>query len=417
MSMMDRVSWVRKTIPRWMGYGLFVILMAAGYYYNLTFVQLGLIDLGRVRLGMARPQVSWYLSVLALLTCLISLAVGGLMNRRGWGKDFRLKLRAAFGVVMVQLVLTFLVLQLRSQQGMLIWLVATSCALGVGVPVTFSMTVDLIPRGMRGYAAALITGLAYLGANLIPGSWSIEEFTTPLLYFLPLGALGLGVIAFVPLPFVSRLAAQHREEAFRRGRYAGRSQTRLVLLILLMFGVFFTDSLGFLRLLEMPRFMDSAWQSPSLDVRLLIGLVHFAAALIGGVLYRALDVREMFYWIFGIFALTHLLYTLSLRMGSGSVVLTMPILYAVAVSLYTVVNFALWADLSTPETIGFNAALGVSLSGWTATFLSTALAIWMEHSGITLERHLNVTDAIAMLFFLGLVLLALWPGKNSEGST
>ena len=32
--------------------------MSAGYYYNLTFVQLGLVDLGTRRVGMTGGQVS-----------------------------------------------------------------------------------------------------------------------------------------------------------------------------------------------------------------------------------------------------------------------------------------------------------------------------------------------------------------------
>lgn len=36
-----------------LGYLLFVVLMAAGYYYNITFVQVGLIDLGTRLVGMS----------------------------------------------------------------------------------------------------------------------------------------------------------------------------------------------------------------------------------------------------------------------------------------------------------------------------------------------------------------------------
>lgn len=407
-------SFWKHKLPRWLGYGFFVGMMAVGYYYNLTFVQLGLLDWGRRGVGLPRSQVAAYMALLAVLTCLFSLGFGWLMRVRGWGKDFRLKLRIAFGVVALQLILTVLAMGIQSQYGYLGWLVGASCALGVGVPVTFGMTVDLIPRGGRGYAAALVTGLAYLGANILPVSWTLKDFARPVLWIMPPGLVFLGMMAFFPLPWVERLAEQHTCTRFGIGRYAREADHRLYLLILLMFGVFFTDSLGFLRMVETPRFMESAWQASSLNIRAFIGAVHLGAALIGGVLYRALDVRELFYWIFGIFALTHLLYTFSLRIGSDNIVLTMPILYAVAVSLYTVVNFALWADLSTPESIGFNAALGVSLSGWTATFVSTGLAIWMEDVGVSLERHLNITDAIAMLFFLGLIILPLLPGNQER---
>ncbi len=401
--------------PRWislMGVFLFIALMAGGYYYNLTFVQLGLIDFGQSTLGLERSRVAWYLALLAVLTCLVSITFGWWMNRKGWGKRFLLKLRIASGVIGLQTLLTYLVLRVKTPGGLLLWLLACAAALGIGVPVTFGLTVDLVPRWQRGAAAAWITGLAYLGANLLPSSWTMEAFARPLLRTMPLAAAALGLIAFLPNPLTERLACQQNDASYRQGRYSSQANTRLVVLILLMFGVFFTDSLGFLRLLETPQFMQGAWQSSAVEIRLMIGLVHGMAALIGGVLYRALDVRELFMWIFGIFALTHLLYTFQVRIGAEPVPLGMTILYAVTVSLYTVVNFALWADLSTPETIGLNAALGVSLSGWTATFLSTALAIWMKDIGVSLERHLNITDSVAMLFFLALVITALFPSNT-----
>ena len=40
-------------LPRLFGFLLFVGMMAAGYYYNLTFVQLGLDDFGTRWLGLS----------------------------------------------------------------------------------------------------------------------------------------------------------------------------------------------------------------------------------------------------------------------------------------------------------------------------------------------------------------------------
>ena len=172
-----------------------------------------------------------------------------------------------------------------------------------------------------------------------------------------------------------------------------------------MFGIYFVDSLGFLRLLKTPLYMQSAWQSPDFDVRLFIAGAHVVGALVAGVLYSSLHQRPLFLWIFGIFALTHLQYSFHIRLESANAVLSMPMLYALAVSLYTVVNFAIWADISTPDTISLNSALGVALSGWTATFLSTALALRWQDS-ISLERHIQIVDSLAMLFFLVMLVLA-----------
>jgi hypothetical protein len=168
-----------------------------------------------------------------------------------------------------------------------------------------------------------------------------------------------------------------------------------------MFGIFFIDSLGFLRLAETPTIFEAAWASQDVGPRLMIGSVHVAAALIAGVLYSALDERELFLWVFGIFAIVQLMYSGVFGTGmEDSPPLVNPLLYAVAVSLYTVINFAIWADVSTPRTISRNAALGVALSGWTATFLSTALALVMRQVGIPFERHFRIVESVSILFFL-----------------
>jgi hypothetical protein len=77
-----------------------------------------------------------------------------------------------------------------------------------------------------------------------------------------------------------------------------------------------------------------------------------------------------------------------------------------------VVNFAIWADFSTPQTVSRNTAVGVALSGWTATFLSTALAIQWQSNGVPLEQHLRTVNSVAQLFFLGLIVAALWPKRG-----
>lgn len=404
------------------GYALFIGMMAVGYYYNVTFVQLGLTDLGTRILGMSEAQVARDMAVLALVTCVTALAVGVSMQRLGWSSRFRVKLRLAWVVVLAQTGLTAVAHMVSSETGFLLWIVGASLALGVGVPSTFSLSVDLIPVHDRGLVAAAITALAYFAAPLLSTNWELATFQRQMVPIMVAGTVGLGILAWAPWPMMERLSSQHRHPAFGRGRFlemdswdSPRIRGHLLLLIVAMFGIYFVDSLGFLRMIDTPAYMLGAWQSPELMPRLVIAVAHVIGALIAGVLYTALDERTLFLWIFGIFALTHLMYSFHARFTPENVTtLSMPALYAIAVSLYTVVNFALWADISTSATISRNAAAGVALSGWTATFISTALAIRWQADGMSLARHLSIVDALAMVFFLGLAgLLFFAPGSTS----
>lgn len=456
-------TWVARSF----GYALYTSMLAIGYYYNLTFVQLGLTDLAERRLGMETRQVAFSMALLAIVTCLVALFTGFWLSRKARDRQsslslaaparslspqsemFYLKLKLAAGVILTQTLLTAMALGVHTQAAFLAWIAASSIALGAGVPATFGLAVDLVPRRARGYVAATITALAYLAANVLPADWRVETFVAQLRWLMPAGAVGISLLAFSPelrwarqrhLPRPGKFAApiftlvtglgtlldslsiQHIQPEFGRGRFirtqgagAARPSRRLLLLILLMFGVYFVDSLGFLRMTATPILMLNAWRSPDLEPRLFIGLVHVVAALVAGVLYTAVGERALFLWVFGIFAEVHLMYTFGLSLWPGKPpALGAPMLYAVAVSLYSVVNFAIWADLSTPQTIGRNTALGVALSAWTATFISTALAVGWRAAGMPLLQHLRLVDAAAMLLFLAVLFVSLWPERRAS---
>ncbi|MDZ7689431.1 MAG: hypothetical protein U5J64_12115 [Halobacteriales archaeon] len=108
----------------------------------------------------------------------------------------------------------------------------------------------------------------------------------------------------------------------------------------------------------------------------------------------------------GLFAFTHLLYVFHVRFGAdGTPPLILPMFYVIAVSFYTTLNFALWPDLSTAETVGTHVALGVGISGWLATFFSTALALYSEGVGLSLLTHLRYVNALSLLFVVSLPVL------------
>jgi hypothetical protein len=123
-----------------------------------------------------------------------------------------------------------------------------------------------------------------------------------------------------------------------------------------------------------------------------------------GVLYTNFGRRWLFLLVFGLFGFTHLMYVFDIGAGLGEAPLVLPLFYSGAVSFYTVVNFAVWPDMSTTETIGRHAALGVGLAGFLATFLSTAVVLYTKSESVPLAAHLRLVDALALLlFFLVLV--------------
>ncbi len=398
------------------GYGLFVALMVAGYYYNITFVQLGLIDLGTRLVGLSETAVSAWMAALALVTLVVAVATGVTMDRRGWSEQFQTKLRLLFGVVCVQFVLTLVAPSIRTVPAFGAWIVVASIGLGVGFPVSFSLAVDLVPVPDRGYVAAAITAIAYFLANAIPLSWSIDVFSRVMAVAMAPGVVVLAVLSFAG---VDRLDAMlddlgEQSERFGVGRFChgtpvrARSATFLVPVVL-MFGVFFIDSLGFLRIIDTPSLLLSSWQSPSLSTRLFIAVAHVVGAVMAGIIYANYSLSRVFLWTFALFALTHVMYTSDLRFaalfpaiaGDGTSPLN-PALYAIAVSFYTTLNFALWPDLSTPETVGTHSAIGIGVAGWLATFSSTALALYFQAAELTLLSHLNVVQALSLLLLFGL---------------
>ncbi|MCZ7574691.1 MAG: hypothetical protein M5U01_39580 [Ardenticatenaceae bacterium] len=409
--------------PVLFGYGLFIGMMATGYYYNVTFVQLGLVDLGTRLVGLSEQRLAMNMALLALLTCLVALLFGLLMQKRGWSQQLITKLRLALVVVLVQTILTAVAPFIRQELSFLAWIAIASGALGVGVPVTFSLTVDLIPTRDRGYVAAGITAAAYFAAAAAPPIWTIERLSAQVLGVMFLGTATLGILTFKQFPFLDELARQHTRPEFGRGRFVrvdadGRTSVDRTLpgLIVVMFGIYFVDSLGFLRVIDTPVYVARSWQSPEAGAHLFIAGAHVLAALIAGVLYSGLDRKTLFLWIFGIFALVHLSYIFHTRlMPDRYDTLGTPLLYATAVSLYTVVNFAIWADISTPQTISLNAALGVALSAWTATFISTGLALQWQTNNMPVGRHFSVVASLAMLFFLTTLAVVFFMTGGSGG--
>lgn len=411
-----QVDWVRL-----MGYLLFVGALSAGYFYNLTFVQLGLVDLGTRVLGLSPTSVTTSLAALAGLTLVMALAAGFAMHRRGWSQQLMPKLRILSVAVVLQTILTPIAPLLRNEASLVVWIVFASVALGLGIPSMFGLTCDLIAARHRGAVAALVTSAAFVPAVVLSSNWRIDEFAGQLVVVMVPGAVGIAVLAFVPLRLTATLARQHELPGFGTGRLvrgnpaATRPPRGLVIAIVVMFWIYFVDSLGFLRIVDTPAYVGTAWQSHDPSTLWIIAAAHVGAALIAGVLYPALGHWSLIGWTFVLFALAQLSYALhALTTPDVPASLGPSVLYAMAVSIYTVLNFALWADFSTPATIARNTALGVGISGWLATFLSTALSIWWRSEELPLADHLRAVAAISLLLLVVTLALTVLTGGRAS---
>ncbi|MDX1745236.1 MAG: MFS transporter, partial [Halobacteriales archaeon] len=348
--------------------------------------------------------------VLALVAFVTALAVGIGLDRSGWSRDLDAKLRLLWTVMVVQLVLTLVAPALRTEAAFAGWVVLCGLSLGAAMPTTFSLAVDFVPVEDRGAVAAAATAVAYFLANTYPLTWQIESFSLVLSVTMVPAVGFLGWLAFRDVGLLETLRQQHRDPAFGVGRFCRPSPVKtrsyeFAAFLVLMFGVFFIDSLGFLRIIETPAYIYTSWQSPDLWVHLLIGGVHVLTAAMAGVLYANFGRRWLFLLVFGLFGFTHLMYVFDLRFPGGGTPLLMPLFYSGAVSFYTVVNFALWADLSTPDTIGRHSAIGVGFAGFLATFLSTAVVLAGDAREVPLLSHLSLVDALALLLFVGLLVM------------
>ena len=380
----------------------FVALLSSGYYYNLTFVQLGIIDLGTRLVGLSTAHVSAVMAGFAVAALVGAVAAGRIMDRRGWSSDLRVKLRILFFVVAGQTLLTMTAPLVGTAPQFGAWVLVCAATIGVGMPVTFSLMIDFIPVRRRGTVAAVVAGLAFFAAALYPLQWRLEVFAPVMTTLMVPAVVVLGVIAFRPLRLVEVWSRQH--ERFGVGRFVRPSPIRTAsaafwLPVMLMFSVFFIDSLGFLRIIDTPVYIHASWQSPDIGVRMFIAVSHLAGAAMAGVLYTAFGRLRLFLWILGLFAFTHLLYTFHLTTAPAGMdpPLVLPFFYVLAVSFYTTLNFALWPDLSTPANIGIHTGLGVGIAGWLASFLSTSLALYSRSAGLSLLEHLRYVNALALL--------------------
>ncbi|MHA1730383.1 MAG: MFS transporter [Promethearchaeota archaeon] len=407
-----------KNWPALFGYVFFIGFMVGGYYYNLKFVQLGLPDLGERYIGLNATQMSRIMSILAIETCIVAVVTVVVFTKMNWGRNFQLKLQIALAIGVTQVILTLIAPTIRTEQALVAWIVTTSVILGIGIPITFSFLVDLIPVQDRGMVAGLITGITYFLGNVSPFAWNIESFTQEILFIMVPGVVMLVVLVALDrkLGLVSALAKNATDPAFSQGRFLPEDgaapdflrDARYWLCLAFMFMIFFVDSLGFLRILDTPIHYDSSWHG-DFKTRLVMATTHLLVALLMGYIYSLTNERVLILVTFGLFVVAQGVYA-----GIGDSVaapLMTSSLYCAAVSTYTVINFTAWGDFSNRDTAVRNGGIGVAISGWLATFSSTSISIaWTPV--LTFSQHLTFVATISGLTFLAYATVLLLQARG-----
>ena len=372
----------------YIGHLLVIGFMVGGYIYNVKFIQVGIPHLGEVKLGISPPEMGGLMALLAIITTVVAIIWGIQLGKLKW--NVHQKIDAIIVVGIAQLVLTLGAPLIPEKFTLTTWIILTSTTLGFAIPLTFPLLYELIPTKHRGLVAGFIAGLAYLAGNWSPAEWTIESLATEsLLMIIP----GLGIFLVLRLSgFLNKWIPLRSDYAAYEGRFTSRP---LVGVVGLMFIVFFIDSLGFMRIISTPALVNATWQAP-FETRAILGVVHFVAGVGAGYLYSRTDE-----WIIGIIALG--LYIIADGLFSlytpamNQVELTsIACLYCATVSVYTVNNFAIWADISTRENVSKNAALGIGIGGWLSSFLSTTVAFQLATS-VPFATHLLLPAILAAI--------------------
>lgn len=208
------------------------------------------------------------------------------------------------------------------------------------------------------------TGLAYLVCN-IPAVFG----GTPAWQALFSAAVcGLGVVAVARMPTPASPSPAGTSPATRRAdSYRGAN---VLALVAMLFALVALDSTAFATIQNTPALKALTWGSPGL--KLMLGVVHAAAAVLAGWLIDRGACRRLLLATLGLFAVAFAW----LQSGGGAAWAAGP-LYAIGISTYSVVLIAL--PSLHPEEPGlipvrWRSALLYAVAGWIGSALGVVLA-------------------------------------------
>ncbi|MHA1819806.1 MAG: MFS transporter [Promethearchaeota archaeon] len=362
-------------------------IMTSGYITSIKLIQLGLPDFGKRILGLDSGFVSIVMVLLGLAGLAGCILMGYLLYKFKWDIYKRLSvLLVGFMITDFLLILTDSV---NSGTSYLIWMVLFGLAAGISTPVTFSLMFDLLPQKYRGLISGLfVASIYFLGAASMQ-EWKFEVFRGD-----PIRQLFIVPVIFLLIIFLRPFSDTKIEENVNLPQKYNINFTSFLLLLSL---ILFIDSFGFLRVIGDPNILSETWQGP-FSFRLYIGLVHLISAILLGIFYDKIKPLNILLISLILFMVSD--FMIGVFAWGTAVKYLYVLLYAPAVSAYTLVMFALIADMSNKDTIFKHIAIGIAIFGWFISYLSTGLSETLTLLNVSFSVHLVLTSALSLVSIL-----------------
>ncbi|MBD3352856.1 MAG: hypothetical protein GF364_15330 [Candidatus Lokiarchaeota archaeon] len=389
---MSKNEKVNKVWSVYFPYLFVTCMLVANYLSGVKLVQLGIPHLGGVVCSVPEAKLNLLMALMAVNACVVGIISGFLLNKVSLQIKSRLFiLLGSFGI---QGAITFFANFLSEPFHFTIWIIVFSLVLGFLLCQPFVFVFLLIPSKNRGILAGLITGLAYLVGNMSMVEWTFKGLSLETIIV----TIPLGILILIALFNLDKLKLLDFNEEKEKTHYSDkRNIYSFGIIVVLMFGVYFVDSFGFLRLKGEPFFL-LMWGG-KFGVKIWLGIVHLISALIMGWIYQKrgkYGPMIVFISAFIGFIVGDLLFA---SYPSGSLLLVSSYIYCSAVSFYTINGFILWADLSDKTNISGRAGIGIGIGGWLSSFLSTALTEEIMNI-IEFKYHLIITALLAGFFLV-----------------
>lgn len=376
------------------------MLIIGGGFINLRLVQIGIPGFGLTVLNLSEETVIIALFLLGITACVSCICIGFVLEKHPI--MFNEKKICFIVLTWLNTLLIYITYFITDQLGYLLWVIIIGVYFGALSGIAYSLIFYLIPRNRRGGVAAILGGVMYFISASYPGDWSFEMFRDQSILIWPLifGILGFFIL-FDVFDNGKIEINQNLEPNFQIN-----AKPIIIILILILF----LDSFGFLRIIETQEISSQMWLSNQ-SFKIYIGIIHLVSAIIIGVFYKKIGPFNTL--ILSLFLFVIADFVIALIPFSETIRIIFPLLYASAVSVYTLILMSIFADISTKETINRNTSIGFGLIGWFSAYTGTGLCYYFIYLNIPFSFHLIISGGIALTSIF-IVLHFKYKSKRTE---